>query len=144
MACRQIGEVFMHEQNKLKSLSISELRELWSEYWGKRAPPRMGRTMLEKSTLYKQREQVGLGLSVEQKKRFDKLIKQYKRDPKAFDQGRVLKTGTKLVREYNGQKHIVSVLGDGFEYQGQQFTSLSKIAIEITGTAWNGWRFFGV
>ena len=132
------------ENLKLEKLSTSDLRKLWRGFWQLDPPDRMGRTMMIKSIQFKQREQEGAALTIEQKTQLDKLIKQYQRDPKSFDQGRVLKAGTKLVRNYNGQKHIVRVLKDGFEYQGQQFTSLSKIAGEITGTAWNGWRFFGV
>lgn len=131
----------MHEQNNLKSLSISELRELWSECWRKGAPTRMGRTMLEKSIQHKQRE---TGLTDEQHKILERLVAQYRSNPKCFDQGRILKPGTRLVREYNNKKHTVTVQKNGFEYQGQNWSSLSKIASEITGTAWNGWKFFGV
>lgn len=128
----------------LERLSINILRARWEEFWQRDAPQRMGKTMLVKSIEYKKREQSGAGLTAEQKNQLDKLIKQYQRNPKVFDQGRVLKAGTRLVRHYSGQKHIVTVLGDGFEYQGQKFASLSKIATKITGTNWNGWLFFGV
>jgi hypothetical protein len=132
------------ENLKLQKLSTADLRDLWRGLWKLDPPDRMGRTMMMKSIEYKQREQDGAGLTAEQKTQLDKLVKQYQRDPKAFDQGRILKAGTKLVRHYSGQKHIVTVLKDGFEYQEQQWSSLSKIAAEITGTAWNGWRFFGI
>lgn len=128
----------------LESLKTEDLRILWAELWAFEPPKRIGRTMMIKSIQHKQREQMGLGLSEEQKKRLNGLVKSYQRDPKMFDQGRVLKAGTRLVRHYNGKKHSVIVLEDGFEYQGVQWQSLSKIATKITGTAWNGWRFFGL
>jgi Protein of unknown function (DUF2924) len=51
---------------------------------------------------------------------------------------RQLKPGTVLVREYDGQRHTVTVMADGFEWQGTTYASLSAIARAITGTAWSG------
>jgi hypothetical protein len=55
-----------------------------------------------------------------------------------------LKAGTTLVREWHGRTHTVEVLEVGFDYGGQRFDSLTRIAREITGAAWSGPRFFGV
>ncbi len=52
--------------------------------------------------------------------------------------------GTRLVREWNGTEHTVTVLRDGFDFEGRKYQSLSAIARTITGTRWNGWRFFGL
>jgi hypothetical protein len=52
--------------------------------------------------------------------------------------------GTLLVKEFRGNTLVVKVLDEGFEYKGRRFTSLSAIAQEITGTKWNGFRFFGL
>jgi hypothetical protein len=52
--------------------------------------------------------------------------------------------GTRLVREYQGIEHVVTVLADGFEYGNRKFASLSAVARAITGTRWNGWMFFGL
>jgi Protein of unknown function (DUF2924) len=52
--------------------------------------------------------------------------------------------GTLLVKEFKGNTLVVKVLNEGFEYNGHRFTSLSAIAQEITGTKWNGFRFFGL
>jgi len=57
---------------------------------------------------------------------------------------RQLKVGTMLVREYHGVLHEVAVVPDGFHWQGRTYASLSTIARAITGTAWNGPRFFGL
>ena len=53
-------------------------------------------------------------------------------------------TGTRLIREFQGVEHTVTVLQDGYEYQGRPYQSLSAIARAITGTRWNGWVFFGL
>jgi hypothetical protein len=52
--------------------------------------------------------------------------------------------GTKLIREYQGVEHCVTVRADDFEYLGRPYKSLSSIAREITGTKWNGLVFFGL
>jgi hypothetical protein len=57
---------------------------------------------------------------------------------------RQLKPGTVLVREYQGQRHTVTVAPDGFNWQGTTYASLSAIARAITGTAWSGPRFFAL
>ena len=62
------------------------------------------------------------------------------RDPRA---GR-LQPGSVLVREHGGVVHHVMVLVDGFAWNGQTYSSLSKVALAITGTTWNGRRFFGI
>jgi hypothetical protein len=52
--------------------------------------------------------------------------------------------GTVLRREHGGAVHEVTVLGDGFEYRGERFNSLSTIAKAISGSTWNGFAFFGL
>ena len=63
----------------------------------------------------------------------------------SFDQKRTgLTPGTVLVREWNRKPQRVMVMGDGFAWNGQTYDSLSKVAFAITGTKWNGPRFFGL
>jgi hypothetical protein len=57
---------------------------------------------------------------------------------------RRLKPGTVLVRDYQGQRHTVTVVPNGFDWQGTTYSSLSAIARAITGTAWSGPRFFAL
>ena len=57
---------------------------------------------------------------------------------------RRLKPGTSVVREYQGVRHIVTITESGFVWQGRTYDSLSAIAREITGSRWNGPRFFGL
>ena len=60
------------------------------------------------------------------------------------DGSRRLKPGTVLVREYQGERHTVSVVPGGFAWRETTYPSLSTIARAITGTTWNGPRFFGL
>lgn len=101
--------------------------------------------MLEKSIEFKLLEKDGFGLTAEQQSRLNQLIQDYKHNPKIFDtQHNSLKPGTRLVKTYQGQKHSVLITEDGLEYGGQLYSSLSKIANNITGKRWNGWVFFGL
>ena len=57
---------------------------------------------------------------------------------------RLPKDGTLLTREFKGKVHVVTVLAEGFEYEGRRYGSLSRIATEIAGTRWNGFTFFNL
>ena len=127
-----------------KSLPIHELRQMWSSEWGREPHARIGRTMLEKSLEYKIKERSNNKFTLEQSPRLSELIRIYKRNTSSFEIDSALKVGTRLVRLYDGEKHVVLVKADGFEYDGKKYTSLSKIANNITGKNWNGWVFFGL
>jgi len=64
--------------------------------------------------------------------------------PKRDRDPRLPAVGTVLTREHGGVEHEVTVLDDGFGYDGETCRSLSAIARVITGTVWNGWAFFGL
>jgi hypothetical protein len=55
-----------------------------------------------------------------------------------------LPPGTRIVREWRGERHVINVTQDGFEHRGTVYDSLSEIARSITGTRWSGPRFFGL
>src|SRR5258707_7911759 len=65
-------------------------------------------------------------------------------DKPGADGGRRLKPGTVLVREYQGERHTVTVVPGGYVWREATYASLTTIARAITGTAWNGPRFFGL
>ena len=138
-------KILIESDNNISQLPLQELRQKWAECWGLQPNVQIGRQMLERSLQYKQRQLRGTGLSAEQQKRLDNLVAQYRRDPESFEQGPAcLKPGTKLVRVHAGEKYVVLVKSDGFEYRQQHYNSLSEVAFAITGTRWNGWLFFGI
>ncbi len=53
-------------------------------------------------------------------------------------------SGTVVIREYQGERHTVAITGEGFRWRGQDYSSLTAIARTITGSNWNGPRFFGL
>lgn len=132
--------------NTITQISITELRRKWAEVWGVQPHARIGRAMLEKSFEYKLREIEGEGLTPEQQKRLDHLVAQYRRNPECFTKNRVgIKPGTKLIRNWKGERHTVTVLDDGtFSHKDKKYTSLSEVASTIAGSRWNGWRFFNL
>src|SRR5260370_1173892 len=87
------------------------------------------------------------GLLRETLERLRAMAKQYATRDAAERKARPLQrpiAGTKLIREYQGIEHCVTVRADDFEYLGRPYKSLSSIAREITGTKWNGLVFFGL
>ena len=130
--------------NILKILPLYELRQMWADAWGRKPHARIGRSMLEKSLEYKVNERSNKILTADQDARLSELIRKYKRNSSSFETDTTLKPGTQLVRLHGGEKHTVLVKADGFEYAGKKYTSLSKIANDITGKIWNGWIFFGL
>jgi len=129
--------------DNLKSLPLNELRQHWANAWGKTPHARIGRRMLERSLEYKTYE-LNRSLVRKDDTRLSDLIREYKRNPSRFEIDTTLKPGTRLVRAYGGKKHSVLVKPVGFEYASKTYTSLSKIANDITGKNWNGWVFFGL
>ncbi len=85
-------------------------------------------------------------LSPKVQREIDKLVENYDRTQNIEKDNKVLSItdGTKLVREFKGKRYSVTVIPNGFEYNGRTYKSLSAIANEITGTRWNGKKFFGV
>jgi hypothetical protein len=73
------------------------------------------------------------------------MIKEYAAKPGGrIVMPRRVKPGSVLVRQWKGKSHRVTVVAEGFDYDGKTFGNLSEIAVLITGTRWNGPRFFGL
>jgi len=122
-----------------QSLTLQELRKQWSVAWGIEPHARIGRTMLEKSLLFKNHQ-----IDPDTQKRIDTLVNNYNRKPKAFHSRTQLKPGVRLSRIWKGKEYNVLVKIEGFDYDGQHYSSLTKIASTITGSKWNGYVFFGL
>ena len=131
----------------LKGSPVDALKARWRELF-ETEPPAYNRRFLESRLAYRIQELAYGGLSRETRERLRAMAKHH--DPKASapkkaaDHDRRPITGTKLVREWDGIEHCVTVRDEDFEYQGRPFKSLSAIARAITGTQWNGWLFFGL
>jgi hypothetical protein len=132
---------------KLPALSAPDLKKLWRDLYGKEPPP-FNRVYFIRRLAYRLQE---LAYGVDSRaleSRLELHARQYmdvrgKVTRKAVDIGRPI-AGTRLMREYQGEEHHVTVLKDGYEYLGKRYRSLTGIARSITGTQWSGPVFFGL
>ena len=131
----------------LKTASTAALKTQWRELFDSEPPP-FNRRYLESRLAYRIQELAYGGLKPETVKRLERLGEELdggdktKRGLRA-DRDRPI-TGTRLIREWQGVEHVVTVTAEGFEWQGRPYKSLSSVARAITGTRWNGWVFFGL
>jgi Protein of unknown function (DUF2924) len=128
------------EVDQIQALGIDDLRKRWRAMFGATPPKGLTKDIMGRMIAYRIQEEAFGGLDRETRKLLDRLAK----GEKPNDLGRRLKAGTVLVREYQGERHTVTVVPDGFVWQDKTYSSLSTIARIITGTAWNGPRFFGL
>ena len=132
---------------RLRSLEIGELRARWHTTFKRRAPPHLPRHLLFRILAYQ--------LQADQSGDLDTgTLRLLDRSGASADVGKLaaelnqrrtnLRAGTVLVREWDRQSHRVMVLAAGFGWNDKIYPSLSKVAFAITGTHWNGPRFFGL
>ena len=130
---------------RLRDHDVMALRNRWHTIFGRSAPTHLPRHLLFRVLAYRlQADQLG-DLDGESRRLLDSSESPEKAGKRAVDlqrQTSELKPGTVLGREWNGRMHRVAVLADGFAWNGQTYPSLSTIAHAITGTRWNGPRFF--
>jgi hypothetical protein len=130
----------------LRKMSVVELKQRWEMLFGTVAPNN-SRSYLEVRLGNRIQELMLGGLSRDTRRVLDLLVKELegKNTRKAImTDPRKPIPGTRLLREWDGAEHSVTVLRDGFDWQGRKFKSLSAVARAITGTQWNGYRFFGL
>ena len=130
----------------LKRMSVRELKAEWQSLYGE-AAPNNSRVFLEIRLGYRLQELTYGGIDRETRRMLDLLADEVEGLPRRKSQiadPRNPVVGTRLIRNWDGVAHTVTVLKDGFDWQGRKFKSLSAIAREITGTRWNGYRFFGL
>ena len=129
----------------LKTATTPALKQEWRALFGAEPPP-YNRRFLESRLAYRVQELAFGGLKPETVARLEALGEQFsggKVTVRRTHGDRPL-AGTRLVREYQGVPHTVTVRTDDFDYQGRPYKSLSAIARHITGTRWNGILFFGL
>jgi|SRR5215213_5122135 len=128
------------EIDRIRSLGIDALRRRWRLTFGASPPKALSKEIMGRMIAYRIQEEAFGGLDRETIKLLDRLA----RGEKPSELNRRLKAGTVLIREYQGERHTVTVVPDGFLWREATYSSLSTIAKTITGTAWNGPRFFGL
>jgi hypothetical protein len=134
----------------LRGLDLKGLRSRWQSVFQREAPAHLTRHLLFAIIAYRIQADCFGELDHETKQVLDRTIAK-EAGPvtsarlASFDQKRTeLSPGTVLVREWDRRSERVMVMADGFAWNGQTYDSLSKVAFAITGTKWNGPRFFGL
>ncbi|HEV7693435.1 MAG TPA: DUF2924 domain-containing protein [Hyphomonadaceae bacterium] len=129
------------EIERMRMLGVDQLRTLWRSTFGLAAPPALTKDLIARMLAWRMQEQSTGGLNQATVKLLND-IRQGEHSPEA--RKRRLRSGTVLVREYQGARHTVTIVPGGFVWREKTYASLSIIARAITGTAWNGPRFFGL
>jgi hypothetical protein len=121
------------------------LRKRYRELFRSEPLNTFGPDLLRRSIAHRIQEKAYGGLPPATRRLLDQLVKaaMAKRNGR-LELPRRIKPGSELVRTWRGKSYRVVVMADGFAYDGKRFASLSEIATEITGTKWNGPRFFGL
>ena len=136
----------------LERASMADLQHRWQQLIGTE-PPRYNREFLVRRLAHRLQELAHGGLSQSARAKMDGLLEDAGYDEigavraeRRPAQGRreLPVLGTRLIREWNGERHEVTAAQGGFDYRGRRYRSLSAIATIITGTHWNGPAFFGL
>ena len=122
----------------LSDLDSRDLKSEWHRHYRAMPPRWFSRDLTIRGIAYKIQARAQRGLSRTTQKKLQSA------GHTGCNGALALKPGIKLVREWRGVTHMVHVLEADFEYRGERYGSLSKIAREITGARWSGPRFFGL
>ena len=119
------------EVEKVQTLGKDDLRLRWSTLFGKTPPAALTKDLLGRMVAWRIQEKFYGGHDKATLRLLDELARRGVAEPR-------------LMREYGGVRHTVTVTPDGFVWQDTNYPSLSAVARAITGTPWNGRRFFGL
>jgi hypothetical protein len=130
--------------DSLPQLGKADLYELWTRLFKGALPRPLRKDLLIKMLAYRTQEQAFGSLSTGSRHRL-RQSREFEADPDSeITSVPRIKPGTRVVRQWRSQIHVVNVEARGYEYNGSLYQSLSEIARLITGTRWSGPLFFGV
>jgi hypothetical protein len=129
------------EISRIQTLKPDEARALWRDTFKRDVPKALTRDLLVRTLCWYIQEKAFGGHSSAMLKLLASFAKGRSGDGHRL---RRLQPGTELVREYQGERHTVVITGEGFRWRGKDYSSLTAIARTITGSNWNGPRFFGL
>jgi hypothetical protein len=139
------AETISQRLARLKSASITELKQQWRALYGSEAPHRISRELLTRAVAYRIQEQAYGGLKPSTQRLLIRLANDVRSGlPLRPESVHGASAGTVLMREWHGVTHEVSVLDRGVLYKRKRYRSLTEVAQLITGAHWNGPQFFGL
>lgn len=123
----------------------ARLRERYVELFGQEPPKSFGPDLLRRTVAFRIQEAAFGGVRTPTQRLLDRLVEAVLPHPAGkISVPRRTQAGTVLVRQWQGKSYRVTIMDSGFAYEGRIYASLSEIARLITGTRWNGPRFFGL
>ena len=129
----------------LPQLSKTALFDLWKQLFNASPSPKLRRDLMIPILAFRLQEQAFGSVGARTLDRLRNLSRAFERDSdSAIPSAPQIRPGTRLVRQWRDQVHLVNVEPNGYEYQGARYQSLSEIARLITGTRWSGPLFFGI
>jgi hypothetical protein len=130
--------------DRIRSLGLEDLRREWRRLYHAE-PPRISRDLLVLALGYRLQEIAHGGLGKATRRKLQTMAKALRITGRVGHTPSLsLKPGARLVREWGVRTHTVTITEDGFEYAGENYSSLTKIAQRITAAHWSGPRFFGL
>jgi hypothetical protein len=132
---------------RLPGMTAAELETVWRRHLGGSPSARLPKSLVARLFAYRLQVQRSGDLSKQALGYLQRIASEIEagENPEVpYPDNRRLKPGSVLVREHDGVQHRVMVLEDGYAWGGKTFASLSAAAKAITGTNWNGQRFFGL
>ena len=133
------------ELAQLPERDRTKLCDLWKTHFGPSPPDKLRRDLMIPILAYRIQEQAFGSLKLASRDRLRQLAAGFVQGSFNLPKSKSgLKPGTRLIREWGNQVHLVNVEASGFEYKGGRYKSLSQIARLITGTRWSGPAFFGL
>jgi hypothetical protein len=129
----------------LPELGKTALCDLWKQLFSSSPSPKLRRDLMIPILAFRLQEQAFGSLRAGARGRLRQLSRAFERDSDStVPSAPQIRPGTRLVRQWRDQVHLVNVENNGYEYQGARYQSLSEIARLITGTRWSGPLFFGI
>lgn len=134
----------------LDTMDHAALKAEWVRFYGAPAPKKSGKDFLRHAIAYRLQEKAFGGLTPSVRRKLIKLADGASSRTAASKAGTttkprpVLRRGVRLIRDWNGETHVVEVMESGFRWRQRSYRSLSAIARAITGARWSGPRFFGL
>ena len=138
-------DILATQLDSLPKMSKDALPALWRQLFQTAPPDQLRRQLMVRILAYKLQEQAFWGLSSGARQRLRQMARALDKDPGAeISAAPAFKPGTRLIRQWQNQTHVVTITEKGYEYQGSRYKSLSEVARLITGTRWSGPLFFGL
>jgi hypothetical protein len=131
---------FTGKLDSLPTLTKAQLIELWIEHFRTAPPPKIRRELMVSFLAYRLQEREYGGLSHKARKLLEEVAKTSTSKRQKSNES----VPTSYLRMWRNEMHEVTSTDDGYEYRGEHFSSLSRIARKITGTSWSGPAFFGI